>query len=59
MQNTKGFERHELDIINEVRLDLIANGMQESDVDQLILDAWTPEIQSADDLRRAVNKCAT
>ncbi len=56
MQNTKGFERHELDIINEVRLDLIANGMQESDVDQLILDAWTPEIQSADDLRRAVNK---
>ena len=56
MQNTKGFEQHELDIINEVRLGLIADGMQESDVTQLILRAWRPEIQGADDLRRAVNK---
>ena len=56
MQNTKGFEQHELDIINEVRLGLVANGTQESDADQIILDAWTLKIQSADDLRRAVSK---
>ena len=53
MQNTKGFEQHELDIINEVRLGLIADGMQDSEAIQLILRTWRSEIQGADDLRRA------
>ncbi len=52
--NTKGFTQDQLDFINEVLKELVADGVDESNANDIINNSWVDGIHSADDLRRAV-----
>ncbi len=56
MDNTEGFTQDQLDLINEVLPELIADGVDQSNANDLINNAWHDGIRTADDLRKAIGR---
>lgn len=56
MDNTEGFTQNQIDLINKVRGELIADGIEGSNADDLINNAWVDGIETADDLRKALGR---
>lgn len=55
MDNTDGFTQDQLDLINEVLEEMIAEtGMEKSNASDMINNAWVDGIETADDLREAL-----
>ncbi len=54
MDNTDGFTQRQLDLINEVRDEMIADGMDGKNASDIITNAWNPNVTTKDDLVAAI-----
>ena len=53
LDNPGGLTQDQLDLINEVLDELVSTGMDESNANDLINNAWLDSITSANELRKA------
>lgn len=56
MDNTEGFTQEQLDLINVIHAELVADGMQPKAASDLINNSWNENINTAENLRRAVKR---
>ena len=54
MDNTENFTQDQLNLINTALDELVADGMDEKAASDLINNAWTDDIETADDLLEAI-----